>query len=107
MKASESEWSNQRQEDSISYKKLLPGKVITYTMEMIGILPRYNTTKCQLQSMSGTLLGTCRKMSATVQNKFQVSYLHVPQKMSATINKCPVSYLETYPVAGIHETVRY
>ena len=39
-------------------------------MKMIGILPRYNTMKRQLQSMSGTLLGTllgsCRKMSATV-----------------------------------------
>ena len=71
MKVSESEWSNQRQEDSISYKKFLPGKIITCT-EMIGILPRYNTMKCQLQSMSGTLLGTCRKMSATAQNIFQV-----------------------------------
>ena len=37
---------------------------------MISTLPRYNTMKCQLQSMSGTLLGTCRKMSATIQNKF-------------------------------------
>ena len=34
-------------EDSVSYKKFL---LETY-MEMIGILPRYNTTKCQLQSM--------------------------------------------------------
>ena len=42
---------------------------------MIGVLPRYNTMKCQLQSMSGTLLGTWCNMSATVQNKFQVAYL--------------------------------
>ena len=76
-------------------------------MEMIGILTRYNAMKCQLQSMSGTSLDTCRKMSATVQNKFHVSYYH---EMSVTINKCLVSYLEmlgTYPIAGIHETARY
>ena len=46
---------------------------------------------CQLQSSSGTLPGTLH-MSATVQNKFQVSYLEM---------------LGTYPIAGIHETVRY
>ena len=57
------DWSNQRQEDSISYKKVLLEKRIT-CMEMIGILPRYNTMKGHLQSMSGTLLGTCRNMSA-------------------------------------------
>ena len=45
-------------EDEISHKKFLLGK-ITYK-EMIGILPRCNTMKCQLQSMSGTLLGTHR-----------------------------------------------
>ena len=92
IEGSESEWSNQRQEDSFSYKKFLPGKIITY-MEMIGLLPRCNTMKCQLQSMSGTLLGTCCKMLATI-----------------TINKCQVRYLEmlgTYPRADIHETVRY
>ena len=50
--------SNQRQEDSVSCKKFLPGKLATYIM--IGVLPgqcqvpRYNTIKCQLQSMSGT-----------------------------------------------------
>ena len=32
--------------------KFLPAK--NNNMEMIGILPRYNTMKCQLQSMSGT-----------------------------------------------------
>ena len=37
-------------------------------MEMIAVLPRYNTMKYKLQSMSGTLLGTCWKLSATVQN---------------------------------------
>ena len=41
-------------DQQIIYKKLLPGKVITY-----------------IQS----LLGTCCKMSATVQNTFQVFYL--------------------------------
>ena len=60
--------------------------------------------KYQLQSMLGTLVGTCRKMSATVQNKFKVSYL---PRMSATINKCQVSYLVmlgTYPIAGVYES---
>ena len=60
--------------------------------------------KSQLQSMSGTLLGTCCK--TTVQNKFQVPY----HEMSATVNKCQASYLEmlgTYPIVGVHETVRY
>ena len=42
---------------------------------MIGILPRYNTMRCQLESKSGTLLVTCHKISATVQNEFQVFYL--------------------------------
>ena len=68
MEASKLEWSNQRQEDQL---KFLPGNTLTY-MDTIGILLRYNTMKCQLQSLSGTLLGTCRKMSATVQN---TSYL--------------------------------
>ena len=58
--------------------------------KMVGTLPRYNTMKCQLQSMSGTSLGTCCKMSAIVQNKFQVSYL------PRNVNKCQVSYLGTY-----------
>ena len=87
MKAVESKWSNQRQGDSISYKKFLPGKIITY----IGILPRPNTMTCQLQSSSGSLPGTHHNMSATVQNKCQVSYLVM---------------LGTHPIAGIHETVR-
>ena len=55
------------------------------------------------------LTGTRCKTSATVQNKFQVSY-YMYHEMSATINKCPVPYPEmlgTYPVAGIHETVRH
>ena len=56
-------------EDSVSYKKFCLEEIITH-MEMIGILPRQNTMKCQLQSMSATLLGTCRNMSATDQNKF-------------------------------------
>ena len=36
-----------RQEDSINYKKFLPEKIIAY-WGMMGILPRYNTMKCQL-----------------------------------------------------------
>ena len=52
-----------------------------FCQEMIGILPKYNTMNaCQLQSMSGTLLGMCCKMSATVQNKVQVS--HLPRNVS-------------------------
>jgi len=40
-------------EDSISYKNNYQlGKIITH----MGILPRCNIMKCQLQSMSGTLL---------------------------------------------------
>ena len=48
-------------------------------MEMIGILPSYNMwepvneandMKCQPQSMSGTLLDTCHKMSATVNVRY-------------------------------------
>ena len=46
-------------------------------------------------------------MSATVQNKFHQSYLYVYQEMSVTVNKCQVSYLGTYPIAGIHKTDRY
>ena len=50
-----------------------------------------------------------QNVSATVQNKFQVSCIPY-HEMSATINECQASYLEmlgTYPVAGIHEIVRY
>ena len=50
-----------------------------------------------------------QNVSATVQNKFQVSSIPY-HEMSATINECQASYLEmlgTYPVAGIHEIVRY
>ena len=36
------------------------------------------------RQISGTLPDTCHKMSATVQNKFQVSYVYV--------NKCQVTY---------------
>ena len=68
-------------------------------MEMIGILPRYNTMKCLLQSMSGTLLGTCRKMSATVQNKSYPPSINVRYQY--------LEMLGTRPTAGIHETVRY
>ena len=64
-------------------------------MEMICILLKYNTMKCQLQSMSGTLLGTCCKMSALVQCKIIFSYLSY-HKMSATINKCQIPKYITY-----------
>ena len=50
LKASKSEWCIPRQENSISYKTFLQVKII----EMIGILPWYNTMKCQLKLMSGT-----------------------------------------------------
>ena len=39
---------NQRIQNSAEKKKKKT------SMEMIGILPRYNTMKCQLQLMSGT-----------------------------------------------------
>ena len=40
----------------ISYKIfLLIGESNNVYMKIIGVLPRYNTMKCQLQSMSGTL----------------------------------------------------
>jgi len=45
-------------------------------MEMIGILPSYNTMKCQPQSMSGTLPDTCHKLSATVNVRYwNVGYI--------------------------------
>jgi len=51
-------------------------------MEIIGILPRYNTgtMKGYLQSISGIY----HNMLATVQNKFQWSYQY--HEMSATVN---------------------
>ena len=70
-----------------------------------------------------------QKMSATVKNKFQVSYVYLPRNvrkcqvpylemigtysyvyLPRNVRKCQVPYLEmigTYPIAGIHETVRY
>ena len=69
-------------------------------MEVIGILPKYNTMKCHLQSMSGTLLG---RHAAKCQLQFKINFRYLTHhKMSATINKCLVSYLEmlrTYPIA--------
>ena len=47
---------------------------------MRGILSRYNTMKCQLQSMSGNLLGT------QLQSKINFAY----HEMLPTINKCQV-----------------
>ena len=69
---------------------------------MIGILPSYNTMKyhCsynQFQVPYQVDLYICCKMS--------IRYLTY-HEMSATINKCQVSYLEmlgTYLIAGIHE----
>jgi len=64
--------------------------------------------KCQLQSMSGTVLGTHCNMSATVQNKFQVSYppwnVSYCQQMSGIIPR-NVRYI--YYSRYRHETVRY
>ena len=72
--------------------------------------------KCQLKSMSGTILGTCCKMSATVQNKFTTNcqLLAIYQWLSGIIPR-NVRYMKlsgiemsyTRPIAGIHETVRY
>ena len=55
-----SDLTNQRIQ--LAIRKVSAWKIMPY-MEMIGILPRYNTMKCQLQSMSGTLLGTCCNVS--------------------------------------------
>ena len=33
---------------------------------MVGILPKYNTVTCQLQSMSGSLLGTYQLQSKQI-----------------------------------------
>ena len=67
-------------------------------MEMIGILPSYNTMKCQPQSMSGTLLGTYHKMSATVS----VWYWNViDMTYSMKLSGIEMSY--TWPIAGMGE----
>ena len=101
-------WRSQNQsdlakpEDSVSYKKFLPGKIITY-MEMIGISPWYSTMKCQLQSMSGT------SAKCKLQSKINFRY-PTYHEISVPVNTCQVPYLEmlgTCPTAGIHETVRY
>ena len=63
--ASESEWSNQRQEDSISYKN----KFCQENHEMPATI-----------NVSYLTIGPYHKMSATVRNKFRVSYL--PQNVS-------------------------
>ena len=83
MKALESGWSNQRQENSISYKKFLPRKITTYMVSYLDTIP-WNASYVYLS----------RYMSATVQNKFYVSFLRTYHKMSATINKCQVPYLK-------------
>ena len=114
--------------DSISYNKFLPGKIIAYVhgndryVSYLGTIPSLScqtissltfwrvreglawytstiyTMKCLLQSMSGTLLGTCRKMSATVQN--------LTTKCQLLVKLSYLQMLGTYPTAGIHETVR-
>ena len=67
---------------------------------------RYNIYhKMPAISMSDTLIGTCCKMSAAVQNKFQVSYLYTMKCQLLSCNKCPVSYLEmlgTYPTQQVY-----
>ena len=61
--------------------------------------------KWQLHSMSGILL-----VHAAVCQLLNIGYFTY-HKMSATVNKSQVPYLEMlgtyYPTAGIHETVRY
>ena len=82
MKASESEWSNQRQEDQIEISTRKNNNVI----KMIGIYQgTIATVKFQLRSMSGTLLCTCCKMS-----KIGFRYVATYHEMSATINKYQV-----------------
>ena len=66
---------------------------------------RYNAMKCQLQSMSGTLLGI-----HAGKCQLQSNILPTTKCQLHAVNKCRVSYLEmlgTYSIAGIHETVRY
>ena len=76
-KALELEWSNQRQEDS---------KISARKNSNIHGDDRYLTQvqylECQLQSMSGTLLGTCCKMSATMLGTHPIPDM----KLSGTCN---------------------
>ena len=70
-------------------------------MEMIGILPRYNTMKGHV---SGTLLGTHCKMSATVQNDFR--YL-TPRSQATPRQQCnllSLSLMVTLAVCDRSET---
>ena len=67
-------------------------------MEGIGTLPRYNTMKCQLQSMSVTLLGIHDvsygpKQIVTIKCQLLSTNVRYYQ-MSVTINKCQASFLE-------------
>jgi len=56
-------------------------------MEMIGILPWYNTMKCQLQLMSGTLLGIYMLQNVSYSPKKISRVIPTTKLMSA--NKCP------------------
>ena len=52
------------------------------------------------------ILDTCHKMSATVNVRYLI--LDTCHKMSATVNvKQDIEMLGTYPIADIHETVRF
>ena len=75
-------------------------------MQTIDILPGNNTTKRQLQSMLGALLGVCHKISATVQKKFQIFTSMKCQLLSISQVSC-LEMLGTYSIAGVHETVKY
>ena len=69
---------------------------------MIDILPGNNTTKHQLQSMLGALLGVCHKISATVQKKFQTFTSMKCQLLSISQVSC-LEMLGTYSIAGVHK----
>ena len=99
MKASRSEWANQRQEDSVSYKNFCQGNYIhnDRCFSYLGTIPlNVSYSQCQVPRY---VEGACCKMSAAVEINFM--YLTY-NKMSATINKCQLSCLEmlgTYPIA--------
>ena len=71
----QSQWSRPKTEDSTSYKKFLPGKIP-------------GNDRCQLQSMSGTSLGTCCNMSATVNVRYLTRYM----LQYVSYNQCQVPH---------------
>ena len=95
LKASESEWSNQKQIEL----KFLSGKIITY-MEMIGIF-----TQVQYHEMPATI--NVRYLTRYIHTSYGLIYFRYRtcHEMSLTVNKCQVSYLEmlgTHPIAKLY-----